>query len=106
MQINPGGSLALDQIRGRDALVEHIRLSLKGQSLILVAERRMGKTHVLRKLEYEPPEGSVVIRHDLEGMRSAEEFVNYLLKDIAEHRKGFEKMREWFNTTATQASGA
>jgi uncharacterized protein len=106
MQINPGGSLALDQIRGRDALVAHIRLSLKAQSLILVAERRMGKTHVLRKLEHEPPEDSVVIRHDLEGMRSAEEFVNYLLKDIAEHRKGFEKMREWFNTTATQASGA
>lgn len=106
MQINPGGSLALDQIRGRDGLVAHIRESLKAQSLILVAERRMGKTHVLRKLENTPPEGSIVIRHDLEGIRSADEFVNYLLKDIAEHRKGFERLRTWLNTVATQASGA
>jgi uncharacterized protein len=106
MQINPGGSLALDQIRGRDGLVAHIRESLKAQSLILVAERRMGKTHVLRKLEHETPEDCIIIRHDLEGMRSADEFVAYVLKDIAEHRKGFEKMRTWLNTVATQASGA
>jgi uncharacterized protein len=105
MQINPGGSLALDQIRGRDGLVAHIRESLKAQSLILVAERRMGKTHVLRKLEHEPSEDCIIIRHDLEGMRSADEFVTYVLQDIAEHRKGFEKLRTWLNTAATQASG-
>jgi hypothetical protein len=50
LPINRGGQLTPDQVVGRDALLTHIWETLASQSVLLTAERRMGKTSVITKL--------------------------------------------------------
>lgn len=87
LKSNPGGQLAPDQIIGRDQLVTRLWDTLEGRSVILTAERRMGKTSVLRKLEAEPLKGFVTIRRDLENISSPLEFVERLFEDIKSQLK-------------------
>ncbi|MDO9571478.1 MAG: hypothetical protein Q7J58_19170 [Hydrogenophaga sp.] len=105
MKINPGGTLALEDIVGRDALVKDICARLDLQSVILVAERRMGKTHVLAKLSAEAPNGWVVFRRDVEGVRSAAEFVQKIVADLHPHLDKTTQFRDWVHTMVTELSG-
>jgi len=82
LKSNPGGQLAPDEIVGRDRLIMRLWDSLQGRSVVLTAERRMGKTSVLKKLEAEPREGFITIRRDLENISNPLEFVERLLEDI------------------------
>ena len=50
MKANPGGELALDEVIGRDQLIRRLWDTLNRQSVILIAERRMGKTSVIKKM--------------------------------------------------------
>jgi hypothetical protein len=44
MKTNPGGQLAANEVIGRDRLIAKLWQILERQSLVLTAERRMGKT--------------------------------------------------------------
>lgn len=105
MKINPGGSLDLEDIIGRDALVHSIRESLKQQSVILVAERRMGKTHVLKKLCKEAPAGWTMLYRDVEGVRTPAEFVQTILADLHPHLTTTKQFRDWLNAMVGELSG-
>ena len=105
MKINPGGALALEDIVGRDALVAEIMDVLETQSLQLVAERRMGKTHVLSKLEARKSEGWFIVKRDLEGVRSANEFVQYVIADLHPLLGRVKKFREWLAGIGSEAAG-
>ena len=50
MQINPGGRLDIDDVVGRDHEIDRYWHVLERQGLILSAERRIGKTHILLKI--------------------------------------------------------
>lgn len=106
MKINPGGKLDIEEIVGRDQLLVFIRERLLTQSLILAAERRMGKTHVLHKLVANPPNGWVMLQRDVEGLRSATEFVQYAIADLHPHLSKAQQFRDWVNTMVSDASGA
>ncbi|MGL5033463.1 MAG: hypothetical protein ACRC6M_06640, partial [Microcystaceae cyanobacterium] len=82
LKSNPGGQLAPDEVVGRDRLVARLWDTLEGRSVVLTAERRMGKTSVLKKLEAQPLKGFVTIRRDLENISSPLEFVERLFEDI------------------------
>lgn len=90
MKVNPGGILAPQDVIGRDKLIEKIWGILKQQSVILSAERRMGKTSMIRKMEAEAGESKLVIFRDVEGMRSPIEFVEAIWQDVEKYlsRKG------------------
>lgn len=105
MKINPGGALALEDIVGRDLLVAEVMDVLETQSLQLVAERRMGKTHVLSKLEAQQRDGWVMVKRDLEGVRSANEFVQYVLADLHPLLSKLKKFREWLASIGSEAAG-
>ncbi len=105
MKINPGGTLALEDIVGRDLLVRDICSRLDLQSVILVAERRMGKTHVLAKLSAEAPAGWVMFRRDVEGVRSASEFVQIVLADLHPHLNTSTQFGEWLKARAADLGG-
>jgi hypothetical protein len=47
---NPGGRLNLDDIVGREKEIQRYWKVLEGRSLVLSAERRLGKTHLGRVL--------------------------------------------------------
>lgn len=85
MRANPGGGIAPEDVVGRDKLVKRLWATLQQQSLVLVAERRMGKTTVLKKMEAESPESMVVCYRDTESVSSPVEFVERVAQDVERH---------------------
>ncbi|WP_414587283.1 hypothetical protein [Scytonema sp. PCC 10023] len=66
LRANPGGQISPDEVIGRDKLIQQFWEILERQSLMLNAERRMGKTCIIKKMQAEAPEDKLPIYHDLE----------------------------------------
>ena len=81
LRANPGGGLSPAEIIGRDQFVDGMWRTLERQSILLTAERRMGKTSVLVKLVDEAEPGIRTIKTSLQGVTSPEEFVRHLIAD-------------------------
>lgn len=69
-------------IVGRDKLIERIWTKLENHSLRFTAERRVGKTTVLKEMASNPPEDVVAVFIDLEGVSSALRFAETLLTHV------------------------
>lgn len=107
---NPGGQLDLDQIIGRDALINTIWEILDRQSVMMTAERRIGKTSVIRKMQAEPPKGWVPVLQDLEQFHSANEFATSVYREVAAFLSRKDKARQqlrslWDNLGGTEIAG-
>lgn len=88
LRANPGGRLEPGQIVGRDAFIAEMWRALGRQSVLLTAERRMGKTSVLRKMCAEPTSGCLPIQRNLQGVATPEEFAQVLVADVEAHFPG------------------
>jgi hypothetical protein len=106
MKPNPGGMLQLNDIIGRDSLVTYLQTALDQQSILLVAERRTGKTHVLEKFKATAPKTWVVIKRDIGAIRSAHEFVQYVMADLYPHLEAKTNFRNWLQGLGEQLGGA
>ncbi len=106
MKPNPGGILQLNDIVGRDAVVAYLQAALEQQSILLVAERRTGKTHVLEKFKATAPINWVVIKRDIGAIRSAPEFVQYVMADLYPHLEAKTNFRNWLQGLGEQLGGA
>ena len=87
LKSNPGGQIAPADVIGRDAYIARLWSILRNQSLVLTAERRVGKTCVVRKMQEESPPGFLCTYHDLEGLATPLDFVEAVFHDI-EHYLG------------------
>ena len=67
---------------GRDRLIAQIWRRLERESVRFLAERRVGKTSVLKKMASEPSVGFHPIYLDLEKVHSADRFVEVLLSEL------------------------
>ncbi len=74
MKANPGGVIDPRNVYGRDRLIGVLWEQLDQQCILMNAERRIGKTSVLRKMAQEPAPGWFPVLLDLEKFHSAEEF--------------------------------
>ena len=81
LRVNPGGGLKAAEVVGRDDFVAAMWRTLERQSILLTAERRMGKTSVLRKMHADPPLDMQPIKRSLQGIASPDEFVRALIAD-------------------------
>lgn len=84
MRTNPGGSLAPEEVVGRDALIADLWDKLERHSLMMTAERRMGKTSVLKKMLAQLPQGVTAFYWDLERVRSPEALVREIFNKVSE----------------------
>ncbi len=91
MKANPGGAVSPENVMGRDRLIERLWATLKHQSLVLVAERRMGKTCIIKKMEAQPPNGTMIRVRDIGGVSSPIEFVERVAEDVEKHLNGLQK---------------
>ena len=82
MRANPGGQIPPSEVIGRAQLIERLWTVLGRQSLVLSAERRMGKTCVVRKMQAGPPADMLPIYRDLEGIGTTLEFVRTVFDDV------------------------
>jgi hypothetical protein len=73
MKANPGAYIPPEEVIGRDKLIARLWEILERQSLVLTAERRMGKTRVMDKLCY---------LRDLEKVHTAAEFAHAVFEDV------------------------
>lgn len=85
LKSNPGGVVPVEGIIGRDALCQSAWNTLDVQSVVMSAERRIGKTSLLRKMAAESPSEWVVLSRDLERLHSASDFANAVYKDVEQH---------------------
>ncbi|MEO8496802.1 MAG: hypothetical protein ABI614_17165 [Planctomycetota bacterium] len=85
LKSNPGGVVPVEGIIGRDELCRSVWNTLDVQSVVITAERRIGKTSLLRKMAAESPAGWVVLSHDLESLHTASDFANGVYKDVEQH---------------------
>lgn len=85
LSVNPGGELASDQVVGRDREIERYWQILARQGLILAAERRIGKTSVVRKMDDDGKEGFLTVYQDLESVHSLPELVRSVYSSADEH---------------------
>ncbi|MGK7884966.1 MAG: hypothetical protein AB4057_10120 [Crocosphaera sp.] len=101
MKANPGGILAPENVIGRDKLIAKIWSILEQQSVIISAERRMGKTSIIRKMQAESPDNKLIIFRDLEKIRSPIEFVEAVWEDVEQYlsklKKTTQKVRQFFS---------
>ncbi|MDP8170601.1 hypothetical protein QJU96_04770 [Pasteurella skyensis] len=74
------------KIFGRKIVIKHIWHILEENSILLTAERRIGKTEVLKQLRDESRNDYIVIFSDLEGVSTPVEFVEDILQKIKDHR--------------------
>lgn len=82
MKANPGGNLDPEMVYGRDRLIDLIWERLENQSILINAERRIGKTQVLRKMLAKPKDGWTPVYRDLERVHSAQEFAELVYDDV------------------------
>ena len=66
MKSNPGGQIDIRDIIGRNQLIANIWEILECQSVIMTAERRIGKTSVIRKMTAESKTNWIPVLLDLE----------------------------------------
>ena len=75
MQINPGGRLQTKDVIGRDHEIARYWDILHRQGLVISAERRIGKTHILLKMREECPSCYLPVYQDLEALHSIADLV-------------------------------
>ena len=92
MMTNPGGTLAIDEIVGRDELIAGAWETLAGHSLVMTAERRIGKTSIVRKMTACPPSGWFPIFQDLERVHTADQFASEVHEAIVRYLGTLDKL--------------
>lgn len=85
MTTNPGGQLTPQEVIGRDPFIAQMWRILQKRSAIITAERRMGKTQVVKKMTAEAPEGFLAVYHDLEHVSTPLEFAELTFHDVERH---------------------
>lgn len=82
MKANPGGQIDIKAVIGRDQLIKLLWETVELQSMIITAERRIGKTTVMKKMTGEPAAGWLPVYQDLENCHSAAEFALAVYREV------------------------
>jgi hypothetical protein len=101
MKANPGGQIDLKSVIGRTQIIRLIWDTLEQQSVVMTAERRIGKTTVIKKLKAEPAAGWVPVFQDLEKCHTATEFAMAVYKEVhqflSSKGRAARRAKEWLS---------
>ena len=102
---NPGGQIPPELVIGRDRVIENLWDTLQQQSVRINAERRIGKTTIIKKMCAEPREGWVPIFQDLEKFHSAADFALGVYREVASHLSARKRASRWTNELLEKLGG-
>jgi hypothetical protein len=105
MKTNPGGNLSPSEVVGRDVLIAQLWRMLERQSVVLSAERRMGKTSIIKKMHAESAE-KLTIYQDLEKVGTPREFVESIVESVEERLSTGKRISEGFRSLLENLHGA
>lgn len=101
MKANPGGQIDPEQAIGRARVIQELWDTLEQQSVVMTAERRIGKTTVIKMLKADPAKQWVPVYQDLEKCHTAAEFAMVVYKEVHQFlsSKGqvARRAKEWLN---------
>lgn len=83
MEINPGGRLDPRHIVGRDREITRFWQILERQGLVISAERRIGKTHIVLKMHETGRDGFITFYQELEGVHGILELVHSVYSAVS-----------------------
>jgi hypothetical protein len=106
VKTNPGGQISTSEIIGRDELISHLWDVLLRQSLVLTAERRMGKTSVILKMRAEATADKLAIYRDLERVHTPLEFTQLVFDDVSAYLSRYNRTTIKAHQLLSQLSGA
>jgi hypothetical protein len=92
LRANPGGLLQIDEIYGRDELIQELWRALEQQSVRLEAEKRIGKSSVLYKMASKPPAGWTAVSLNLLSVHSAEELAEGIYVALVSYQTRWKKL--------------
>ena len=96
LALNAGGLLSPAEVIGRDMLIDSLwKIMESRQSIRLNAERRKGKTSIIKKMTAEAPNTVVAIYRDLEAVHSPAEFLAFVMQDIREWLTEKQRVQTW-----------
>lgn len=98
--------VAPESVVGRDSLIRHMWKTIERGSAVFTAERRIGKTTVLKKMEAEPPEGKIVLYADLEKVDTPVRLVEVLLTDLNRYLTAKAVLGQWLGKFLESIGGA
>lgn len=90
---------------GRDRLIEQVWKRLESKSLRFTAERRIGKTTVMKKMLAEPKPGTLLLFLDLEKADSPRRFAEVLLTEMKPWLSNKHRAAGWFESFLTEIEG-
>ena len=93
MQINPGGLLDTKDVVGRNDTIANYWRVLDRQSLVISAERRIGKTHIMLKMRDECRSEYLPVYQDLEAVHSTPELVRSIYDAVRQSLSRVPKLR-------------
>ena len=96
MKINPGGRLDTKDVVGRDDEISRYWQVLDRQGLVLSAERRIGKTHIVLKMRDECRNGYLPFYQDLEGVHSITDLIHSIYGAIQSSSNSTRKLKPKF----------
>ena len=82
MQINPGGRLDTQDVVGRDREISRYWRVLERQGLVISAERRIGKTHIILKMRDECRAEYLPFYQDLEAVHSISDLIRSIYSTV------------------------
>ena len=91
MRAAPGAQLPVEDIFGRDSFISDLWRTLETNSARMEAERRIGKTSILNKMQAQPPAGWEPVLLDLEQVHSAAEFAEKVCERVHERLTGWKR---------------
>jgi AAA+ ATPase superfamily predicted ATPase len=105
MKANPGGQIDSADIIGRDEIIRELWERLSQQSIVLTAERRMGKTTIIKQMVKDGGAKVFPIYRDLEKVVSPAEFVSNVLTDISTYQAGIKWVEGLFGKFSKNFAG-
>ena len=109
MQINPGGRLDIQDVIGRDNEIDRYWGVLKRQGLVISAERRIGKTHIVLKMRDECQSGYLPFYQDLEAVHSIVDLIrsiHNIIQQSSTRSPGFKtRLAKWSHLIPKKVAG-
>jgi hypothetical protein len=105
MKANPGGQIDSADIIGRDEVIRELWERLAQQSVVLTAERRMGKTTIVKQMVKDGGAKVFTIYRDLEKVVSPAEFVSNILTDVSTYQAGIKWVEGLFGKFTKNFAG-
>ncbi|NQZ07458.1 MAG: hypothetical protein HRT35_09890 [Algicola sp.] len=105
MKANPGGFIAPENVIGRDDFIEQLWQVLTQQSVILLAERRIGKSSILNKIVAETQPTWLPLLKNVESIASVSRFVMALRDQLTPFLSKTQQGKNWLEKVQNLVAG-